>query len=571
MRIRDLSIGVRILVFTGIFAGIILLSLVYLAMALSESSDLSRSQTNVVSVQRSAIDTQSKLLAEQGVSAKRLNNVTELSRKFSEVRFWLADLSVSWLNESEANAELAKEEMYSLLSRIDDQALAASLKDRTDVFYEKMLEAVDAYVDENRVLGNSLMSESRRQGLSIDKNLADLGKAARESTNTIATSLRDAGAQVAKSGSELTKTASVVEETSSRLLSVSLSVLLVLMIASAVYSIALKNNIHGPITKLRTALEHIEQNSDLIYRVDVDSRDEMGIMSSALNKMMEHFQGVVSQVRAAALELKHATETTGDIVGKTKVCAHKQQEATDQVAVAINEMAATVEEVARHANGASEAADEARAASDEGHQMVKETVKLMSALSENTRQAHNAISRVSDDTSNIGTVLDVIRGVSEQTNLLALNAAIEAARAGEAGRGFAVVADEVRTLAQRTQESAQEIHTMISRLQEGTANAVEVMEGGVESAEQAVQQANAAGEALQKINTSVLGIVDINIQIATATEEQSATAEEINRNITNITEYAAETADGASKTTQACTDQIALSEELASLVNKFKV
>ncbi len=571
MKIRDLSIGVRILAFTGIFAGIILLSLVYLATALSESVDLSRSQTKVVGVQRDAIDTQTNLLVEQGASAKRLNNVTALSRKFSEVRFWLADLSVSWLNESEENAETAKEEMYDMLGQIDDQALAASVRERTDLFYDKMLEAVDAYVDENRVLGNSLMSESRRMGLSIDQDLADLGRVAQERTNTIAVELGGAGEQVAKAGLELTEAAHTVEETSSRLLSVSLVVLVILMVASAFYSIALKNNIHGPITKLRTALDHIEQNSDLIYRVDVDSKDEMGIMSAALNKMMEHFQAVVSQVRSAALELRNATESSGDIIGQTKVCAHKQQEATDQVAVAINEMAATVEEVARHANEASEAANEARSASDEGHEMVKQTVNLMSVLSDNTRQAHDAISRVSDDTSNIGTVLDVIRGVSEQTNLLALNAAIEAARAGEAGRGFAVVADEVRTLAQRTQESAQEIHTMITRLQEGTANAVLVMEGGVDSAEKAVQQANAAGEALQKINTSVLGIVDINIQIATATEEQSATAEEINRNITNITEYAAETADGASKTTQACSDQITLSEELASLVNKFKV
>ena len=571
MRIRDLSIGVRILAFTGIFAGIIFLSLVYLAMALSESADLGRSQTKVVSVQRNAIDTQAKLLIEQGVSSKRLNNVTALNRKFSEVRFWLADLSVSWLNESEGNAETAKEEMYSKLSSIDDQVLSASLKKRTDIFYEKMLEAVDAYVDENRVLGNSLMSESRRMGLSIDQDLTDLGKVAQDRTNSIAKDLGSAGEQVAMSGIELTKTASIVEETSSRLLSACLIILLVLMISSAFYSIALKNSIHGPITKFRTALEHIEKNSDLVYRVDVDSQDEMGIMSNALNKMMKHFQEVVSQVRASALELRSATETTGNIIGQTKICAHKQQEATEQVAVAINEMAATVEEVARHANEASDAANEARSASDEGHHMVKETVKLMSALSDNTRQAHDAISRVSDDTSNIGTVLDVIRGVSEQTNLLALNAAIEAARAGEAGRGFAVVADEVRTLAQRTQESAQEIHTMITRLQEGTANAVLVMEGGVESAEQAVQQANAAGDALQKINSSVLGIVDINIQIATATEQQSATAEEISRNITNITEYAAETADGASKTTLACTDQIILSEELASLVNKFKV
>jgi len=571
MNVRDLSIGVRILAFTGLFSGVILLALAYLALQLSGSADLSRNQVGLVSEQLRAIEQQEQLLEEQAQLAAQMETAGDTARSFSEMRFWLTDLSVSWLNESESNAETEKEYLFALLAKLSDRQLAASVETRAEAFYDKMLEAVDAYVEENRVQGNSLMSAARRLGVAIDADLVSLASDMHERAQAIGLEVVAAGGQVTTAGQGLNTAARQVEKTSDWLFSAAIWVMAVLVLIGVVYATVLKSNIHGPITQLRTALEHIEHDSDLAYRVEVESRDEMGVMGQALNKMMAHFQEVVSQVRRASLELRTATEQSGEVMQETQRCAHQQQSATDQVAVAINQMAATVEEVARHANSASDAATEASSASDEGQETVAKTIGLMTTLSDSIRSANDVITRVSVDSGNIGSVLDVIRGISEQTNLLALNAAIEAARAGEQGRGFAVVADEVRTLAQRTQESTQEIQEMISRLQEGSNNAVKVMEAGVINAEQAVQQATAAGESLHKINAAVVGIVSINTQIATATHQQAATADEINRNISEITEYAARTSEGASKTTKACEEQVHLSEELTSLVNKFNV
>ncbi len=571
MKVRDLSIGVRIIAFTAIFAGVIFVALSYLAVALSGSAELSRKQSDLVTIQREALQQQTIKLVRQKEVSERLRRVTELNRKFSENRYWLADLSVSWLNESESNAESAMEDMQKLLAQIEDSKLANSISERTNRFNEKMLEAVDSYVDENRVLGNSLMAEARRLGLTIDNDLIKLAESLQQQVSVISVEVGEAGIKVTEAGNQLSDAATQVADTSSRLLTLASVVMVVLLVVSGIYSVALKSNIHGPIVLFYRALEHIERESDLVYRVEVKSKDEIGIMSSALNKMMTHFQVVVSQVRNAANNLRRATNQSANMIERTQQGADQQQSATEQVSVAMNQMVATVEEVARHANEASSAATDAHDASEAGQHMVTETIKLIEELSTRTRHAHEVVTRVSTDSSNIGSVLDVIRGISEQTNLLALNAAIEAARAGESGRGFAVVADEVRTLAQRTQESTQEIQSMISRLQEGSSSAEKEMETSVEYTDKAVKQAAAAGEALQRINTAVQGIVDVNLQIATAAEQQTATADEINRNITAITEYAVKTTQGASETNKACGEQIALSEELNELVNKFNI
>ncbi len=571
MNIRDLSIGIRIIAFTGIFAGVILSALSYLAFALYGSVSLSQTQNELVDLQQRALEQQAVLLSDQKVIFQRLNNVTELSFQFADVRYWLADLSVSWLNDSEENAESALSAVVELLVNVQDRELAESIDERVNSYYEKMIAAVDAYVEENRVLGNSLMADARRQALTIDQDLAELSDNLQRRSSDITAELGQSGTKVNEAGGLLSHAAKEVEETSDRLLSVSLIVIVILATVSVIYSLVLRNNIHGPITLLNRALEHIERDSDLVYRVEMDSKDEMGMMSLALNKMMAHFQTVVTLVRDTAMSLRAATEKSRVVVERTQSGADQQQAATEQVAVAMNEMVATVEEVARHANDASQAAGAASGSSREGQNMVSATIALMVELSEKTHQAHDVVSRVSADSADIDKILDVIRGVSEQTNLLALNAAIEAARAGESGRGFAVVADEVRTLAQRTQQSTQEIQEMISHLQEGSVSAETVMAASVEFTKKAVAQATEAGGVLEEITTAVQGIVDINVQIATATEQQAATAEEINRNITTITEYAAETSAGARETNKACAEQIALSEELTELVNKFNV
>jgi methyl-accepting chemotaxis protein len=237
----------------------------------------------------------------------------------------------------------------------------------------------------------------------------------------------------------------------------------------------------------------------------------------------------------------------------------------------MNEMSATVQEVARNAVEAAEAAKEADNTFHQGKQVIDRVIEAIGELANEVEKAANVIQQLEAESMNIGSVLDVIKSIAEQTNLLALNAAIEAARAGEQGRGFAVVADEVRTLAGRTQQSTQEIEEMISKLQSGANNAVKVMETGKDMTKVGVDQAAAAGEALLTINTAVERITGMNTQIASAAEEQSSVAEEINRSIVSINEVAEQSAAGAQQTAQASNDLARLADQLKALVGRFKV
>jgi len=232
---------------------------------------------------------------------------------------------------------------------------------------------------------------------------------------------------------------------------------------------------------------------------------------------------------------------------------------------------ATVHEVARNTSNAANATEVANEEMDKGSQVVTRTVDRISQLAAEVGQSADIIQQLAKDSESVGGVLDVIRGIADQTNLLALNAAIEAARAGEQGRGFAVVADEVRTLAGRTQQSTQEIQEMIERLQTGAVSAVDTMERGRENAQASVCDAALAGHSLESITSSVTSIRDVNTQVASAAEEQSAVAEEIKGSIINISEIAERTALGAQETSRASEHLAELSNRLQSLVGGFKI
>jgi len=243
----------------------------------------------------------------------------------------------------------------------------------------------------------------------------------------------------------------------------------------------------------------------------------------------------------------------------------------DQVATAMNEMSATVQEVARNAEQAAHAAQNADQCAKSGALVATEAMGGIDALVSEVERSAGAIHELEAESENIGMVLDVIKGIAEQTNLLALNAAIEAARAGEQGRGFAVVADEVRTLASRTQKSTQEIHHMIERLQAGASNAVRVMEAARGKGKLGVEQVERAAESLAEIAGAVATINDMNTQIASAAEEQSAVAEEINRNVVNISHGSVQSARGTEQAALASGELARLATDLHQLVAQFKV
>ena len=333
----------------------------------------------------------------------------------------------------------------------------------------------------------------------------------------------------------------------------------------------LTSSIINPINDIRHKIETIEQKSDLSSLLNDNRTDELGSIASAFNNMLKKFNDIIKQVSSSSIELASTVEKMNAVTNTTNNFILQQKSETEQVATAMNEMAATVQEVARSAEDAAGAATNADNEANAGNAIVQQTSHSIDELAHEVETTASVIQQLAHDSDEIGSVLDVIKGIAEQTNLLALNAAIEAARAGEQGRGFAVVADEVRTLAGRTQESTQEIEAMIDKLQSGAKNAVTAMEAGREKTSVGVEQTKQAGEALAAITHAVTTISEMNTQIASAAEEQSATTEDMNKNIININQLSDETANSADQSSSACRELSNLASELQNLVGQFKI
>ena len=473
--------------------------------------------------------------------------------KIAEVAETLTELKNASLEFSLLLQDTSKEKRDSLYADLKQKVAALpeenveELSSLLDEYYESQLESADAFIDDDKMLGSFLLNYTETMYTDLQGKLT----ASYEAKSALV-------ANVSEQVSESTDTVT----TSLYLL------IFVTFVASIGMGMFLSKVMSNSVNELRTVVEKIAESGDLRLQAKVSSNDEIGALADSFNHLVASLADIVKQVTdksetlsVAAAELIEITEQTNDGVG----------DHVAQISTSIQQMEETVRAVASSTEEASMAADTGNQYSQSGKTVVSNTINSINTLAGEVQNASEEMSTLQENSNNISRVIYVIKEIAEQINLLALNAAIEAARAGEQGRGFSVVADEVRTLAQRTQSSTEEIESLITVLQSGAERVAGVMHKGHEKASETVSLAQEAGGALDQITDSVGNIYNINMHIASAAEEQEATAQELNQSMNSIQLIAEQAEMGAANTLRASQQLNALSQELKSVVGQFKV
>lgn len=479
----------------------------------------------------------------QGENLSQFNNVVQLSKLIQQARFQVRGYTYSGKAEFKQTALDAIDQAYKAL-----QALPEKIPGEHTANLGSAGEALKAYraavgqYHDAQVSNAETMVRMQKQGdlmLDISKKLMDMQ-----------TTLRNDESRHAKS-----------------MLGLAAALALVLGVISAW---AITRQIVIPLQQTLSAVERVA-NGDLSHDLAVERSDELGQLQRGIQRMTLSLRELISGISDGVTQIASAAEELSAVTEQTSAGVNSQKVETDQVATAMNEMTATVQEVARNAEEASEAAVAADQQAREGDKVVGQAIRQIELLAVEVVHSTEAMAALKQETSKIGSVLDVIKSVAEQTNLLALNAAIEAARAGEAGRGFAVVADEVRSLAQRTQKSTEEIEELIAALQHGTQQAASVMDNSRGLTDSSVELTRRAGVALETITRTVSAIQSMNQQIAAAAEQQSSVAEEINRSVLNVRDVSEQTSAASEETAASSVELARLGTHLQMLVGKFRV
>ncbi|KMT66135.1 methyl-accepting chemotaxis protein [Catenovulum maritimum] len=360
--------------------------------------------------------------------------------------------------------------------------------------------------------------------------------------------------------------------TASALITIGIFMFVVVTVLLAVPSILISNSIKKNLTKVINSLRNIaEENGDLTVRIKVKRNDEIGQLVFWFNSFMDQLQDVIRKVVNTSLPLAELANQLQSLADQTNDTVLKQKQSASETKHSVEDMQISVKDVAESAANAADSTNQATQAATKGKEVVDLTVRKIQQMSDNSTQTASVIEQLKQDCEQVGVVLDVIRSIAEQTNLLALNAAIEAARAGEQGRGFAVVADEVRTLASRTQESTKQINETIEQLHNASNSAVQAMAIGTETAQECVDTANQAGESLFSINQTIHQISEMNSHIAETTEQQSVLADKIVHHTDDIYQKTSETEQSSASLAQVSNELADLAAQLKATSGMFKV
>ena len=535
--LKNMTLGARFLLLAALLAVVVVI------------------ESGVIIVDSTAISTQSAQLANNKIPI--LKKAHRLKLAVVQVQQWLTDISATrgrdGLNDGFDEAENNAGKFRTLINEL--MALDTEHADR----YRGMIPVFNAYYDTGKQMARAYIEEGPAGG---NKMMARFDKVAAKMAQEVDGFLAGVEEETAAALSTQEELAASTGR------SIAVGSLIILLGIGLVYLAMARALAYLP--KVAAELQRVAEG-DLTSSIDVSRQDEIGDLMRGLQAMQKRLLEIVSQISGTTTRLSTAVDEMSVVTRQTSNNIQQQQQETTQVATAMNEMTATVQEVAKSIANTAQAANEAHNETSSGSKVVGQAIEAIGQLANQIETASNVIHQVEEDSDSISAVLDVIRSIAEQTNLLALNAAIEAARAGEQGRGFAVVADEVRTLASRTQKSTEEINQMIDKLQSGSREAVKVMGESQEQAQSAVEQASAAGTSLAAIAHTVEQINDMSTQIASAAEEQSSVSEEINRNIVQINGMLGQTANGAEQTAAANQDLARMAMELQGMVGQFKV
>ncbi|MDH5471512.1 MAG: methyl-accepting chemotaxis protein [Gammaproteobacteria bacterium] len=486
-----------------------------------------------------------------------LNKAHQLKLSVVQVQQWLTDISATrgqdglndGFDEAENNAQLFKSlitDLISLDARNTDQYKA--MLPTFNAYYTTGKKMAQSYIDYGPEGGNQMMSQ-------FDEVAANM-------SSTVDNFLENTIKRISLSSSKEAQAAT----TSRSIILISAGIIIIMM---AIFMFLVNRSL----SRLPRAISCIQKISagDLSINLNVKKTDEIGALLSAVEAMRVQIVTIISQIKQTSSQLSTTSYQLNNIVAETTNITQQQQSETDQVATAMNQMTATIQEVANHIHMAAEAAGNTNNEAISSKSIVSQAISQIHKLANELENADTTIQQLEQNSKSITSILDVIKGVAEQTNLLALNAAIEAARAGEQGRGFAVVADEVRSLASRTQQSTEEINQMIDKLLAGSHQAVEVTNTCRQQARSAVEQTSTVNASLESITQSVSQINDMSIQIANAAEEQGSVSEEINKNIVKISNMSEQTVDIVSQLSITGDELGHHARELEDAISHFKI